>query len=378
MTTFSRYAELHNVLDRDVLVKLVKIYGKLDDVELIIAGLSEEPGKGALLGPTFACILGLAFSRIRDTDRYWYENDLPPSTFKMKQLKEIRKSSLSKLFCLHAKVKAIQPNVFLVPDKYRNAEVYCNSAQMDHVNISKFQSRTYSDKVLEGTLDYLFHQVSRRTPHVYKDYRKGGSSGVRILYKFLKPSNGSFHRNTQAHKLEEVTMEFIKNHKDDQKYKLLKLISKVDVDEYLLKLSSPADYEGLCLLEEWKMDSPCDYMNPFRTYSGCCNNLHFPEYGMSQRTYTRLLPPAYDDYYKSPRQLDKLGNWLPSSRKISNVIHHDNMKENDRYTLLLMQVRCLISKTYLGGEGVDFSSFKCFLLFAAWPVHRSRLRTRSN
>ena len=46
---------------------------------------------------------------------------------------------------------------------------------------------------------------------------------------------------------------------------------------------------------------PCDHTTKFRTMTGWCNNLDFPEYGKSVRAFTRLLAPAYDDQLMSPR-----------------------------------------------------------------------------
>ena len=46
---------------------------------------------------------------------------------------------------------------------------------------------------------------------------------------------------------------------------------------------------------------PCDHTTKYRTLTGWCNNLLFPEYGKSIRAFTRLLAPAYDDGLMSPR-----------------------------------------------------------------------------
>ena len=48
----------------------------------------------------------------------------------------------------------------------------------------------------------------------------------------------------------------------------------------------------------------CNTLSPlskYRTLTGWCNNLLFPEYGKSIRAFTRLLAPAYDDGLMSPR-----------------------------------------------------------------------------
>jgi hypothetical protein len=40
---------------------------------------------------------------------------------------------------------------------------------------------------------------------------------------------------------------------------------------------------------------PCDHTSKFRTMTGWCNNLNFPELGKSLRAFVRLLPPKYED-----------------------------------------------------------------------------------
>ena len=36
---------------------------------------------GAVVGPTFGCLLGQQFQILKLGDRFWYENNIPPSAF---------------------------------------------------------------------------------------------------------------------------------------------------------------------------------------------------------------------------------------------------------------------------------------------------------
>lgn len=74
---------------------------------------------GAVVGPTLACLLGRQFHYLRRGDRYWYENDLPPSSFSQEQLNEIRKVTLARVICDNSDaIREIQPQVFLDKDPF--------------------------------------------------------------------------------------------------------------------------------------------------------------------------------------------------------------------------------------------------------------------
>ncbi|CAI4233067.1 unnamed protein product [Auanema sp. JU1783] len=84
------------VVDSTARAKLQKLYGHPANIDLWVGGVLEKRLPDALMGPTFACIIGDQFRRLRDGDRFWYEND---GVFTKEQLQQIRKSSVSRLLC---------------------------------------------------------------------------------------------------------------------------------------------------------------------------------------------------------------------------------------------------------------------------------------
>ena len=48
-------------------------YKHVDDIDLFIGGVAEKPLPGALLGPTFTCIVGDQFARSKKADRFAYD-----------------------------------------------------------------------------------------------------------------------------------------------------------------------------------------------------------------------------------------------------------------------------------------------------------------
>jgi len=95
--------------------RLQALYNSVDDVDVFIGGILEPPTNGSLLGPTFLCIIGDQFQRIRSGDRLWYEEETGGLT--RDQVDQVKKSSLARVLCDNSDdVSVIQPRVFHVPD----------------------------------------------------------------------------------------------------------------------------------------------------------------------------------------------------------------------------------------------------------------------
>ena len=92
---------------------LMTAYVDIDDLDLWIGGLGEQHVNGGLLGETFAAIVSDQFTRLRDGDRFWYQN----AQFEDLWLDAIDSSRLSAIIMRNTSIDAMQANAFfMVPE----------------------------------------------------------------------------------------------------------------------------------------------------------------------------------------------------------------------------------------------------------------------
>jgi len=92
------FDDLRPTVGRAEINVLRRAYSHVNDIDLYVGGLAEDPLPGALVGPTFSCIVALQFLNIKRGDRFWYEN--PENGFSLQQLNEIKSyAKLSNLVC---------------------------------------------------------------------------------------------------------------------------------------------------------------------------------------------------------------------------------------------------------------------------------------
>ncbi|TWU44251.1 peroxidase [Novipirellula aureliae] len=93
--------------DPDVQEKLEQLYGSVDDIDLWVGGLVEDHVEGASVGETFQAIITDQFERLRDADRFWYEN-----TFSESALAEIESTTLADIVERNTELTDLQNDVF--------------------------------------------------------------------------------------------------------------------------------------------------------------------------------------------------------------------------------------------------------------------------
>ena len=103
----------HMVTDQHTRSQLQLVYRSPDDVDLWIGCLAEAPVHGAV-GPLMYAILREQFLRLRDADRFWFEND---PFFTAEDRLEINNTTLAHLVEANAGVTGLPDNVFNVDGK---------------------------------------------------------------------------------------------------------------------------------------------------------------------------------------------------------------------------------------------------------------------
>ncbi len=65
--------------DPDVQTRLASVYADVDDIDLWVGALAEDPVNGGHVGELAFQVIRLQFQRLRDGDRYWYEWTFSPA-----------------------------------------------------------------------------------------------------------------------------------------------------------------------------------------------------------------------------------------------------------------------------------------------------------
>uniref|UniRef100_A0A0K0DM71 PFL domain-containing protein n=1 Tax=Angiostrongylus cantonensis TaxID=6313 RepID=A0A0K0DM71_ANGCA len=95
-----------------------RLFGSTDmatvniQLDLYVGGIIEEPIDGSFVGPTFACIIAEQFVRLRDGDRFYYENE---GVFTPAQVAALKAVTLSSVLCETGdSMTRIVPNAFTI------------------------------------------------------------------------------------------------------------------------------------------------------------------------------------------------------------------------------------------------------------------------
>uniref|UniRef100_A0A672UGH7 Peroxidasin n=1 Tax=Strigops habroptila TaxID=2489341 RepID=A0A672UGH7_STRHB len=123
LSSAQEFEDLRNeIKNLEIREKLRSLYGTTKNIDLFPALMVEDLVPGTRVGPTLMCLLTTQFRRLRDGDRFWYEN---PGVFTPAQLTQIRQTSLARVICDNSDhIQQLQRDVFRVAS-YLQGMVSC-------------------------------------------------------------------------------------------------------------------------------------------------------------------------------------------------------------------------------------------------------------
>jgi len=131
------WQDLQGIMPNKTVAAYSRLYETPEDLDLWSAGVTETPLPGALVGPTFSCIIGRQFHNLRFGDRFFYENGGWPSSFTLEQLEQIRRFSLARLLCDNTdQIETIQVHPLVLPDPKLNPRVPCKGGSIPRMDLS--------------------------------------------------------------------------------------------------------------------------------------------------------------------------------------------------------------------------------------------------
>ncbi|MEQ8790417.1 MAG: peroxidase family protein [Pirellulaceae bacterium] len=91
----------------ELAAKLEALYGDVDDIDAWVGGLAEDHLPGSSVGELIHTVLVDQFTRIRDGDRFWYQN-----VFSGETLRELESTTLADVLMRNTDITNLQDNVF--------------------------------------------------------------------------------------------------------------------------------------------------------------------------------------------------------------------------------------------------------------------------
>uniref|UniRef100_G3WLQ4 Peroxidasin like n=1 Tax=Sarcophilus harrisii TaxID=9305 RepID=G3WLQ4_SARHA len=135
LTSVENFEDLHNeIKDANIREQLKKLYGTPLNIDLWPALMVEDLIPGTRVGPTLMCLFVTQFQRLRDGDRFWYEN---PGVFTPAQVTQLKQASLAHVLCENGdSIQQVQTDVFL---KAEYPQGYMNCKEIPKIDLRVWQ-----------------------------------------------------------------------------------------------------------------------------------------------------------------------------------------------------------------------------------------------
>lgn len=121
-----QWDDLLQFMDAENIGKLKEHYKYVEDVELYVGGHHERKIHDAVVGPTFASIIGIQFHNAKFGDRFFYEHEDQIGSFRIEQLNEIKiKTCFASILCKNTNLDHVLRDPLRITS-YTNHYVPCS------------------------------------------------------------------------------------------------------------------------------------------------------------------------------------------------------------------------------------------------------------
>uniref|UniRef100_G3SQS7 Myeloperoxidase n=1 Tax=Loxodonta africana TaxID=9785 RepID=G3SQS7_LOXAF len=104
--------------------KLMAQYGTPNNIDIWMGGVAEPLQPNGRVGPLLACIIGTQFRKLRDGDRFWWENN---GVFSTQQRQALAKISLPRIICDNTGITTVSKNNIFMSHMYPRDFVSCRT-----------------------------------------------------------------------------------------------------------------------------------------------------------------------------------------------------------------------------------------------------------
>ncbi|XP_049627533.1 myeloperoxidase-like [Suncus etruscus] len=108
----------------DMARKLMEQYGTPNNIDIWMGGVAEPLEKNGRVGPLLACLIGSQFQRLRDGDRFWWQNK---GVFSTRQKQALAKISLPRIICDNTGITTVSKNNIFMSNTFPRDFVNCSS-----------------------------------------------------------------------------------------------------------------------------------------------------------------------------------------------------------------------------------------------------------
>lgn len=106
LAVVTSFAEITS--DVELQTQLATLYGDVNNIDVFVGGLAEDPVTGSMLGELFHTVVADQFTRLRDGDRFYYENVLS-----VEQIEEVSHTTLGEIIQRNTDIAFMQHEVMI-------------------------------------------------------------------------------------------------------------------------------------------------------------------------------------------------------------------------------------------------------------------------